>query len=56
MALVDLGCKAERVQGLAEAHFQGGHIDKHECLGVATKGVLQKVSQLGVAVRDVTLL
>lgn len=40
VALVDLGCEAEGVQGLAEAHFQGGHIDEHECLGIATERVL----------------
>lgn len=56
VALVDLGCEAERVQGLAEAHFQGGHVDKHECLGVAPKRVLQEVRQFGIAVGNVILL
>lgn len=55
-ARVDLGGESQGAQGLAKVAQQWRNVDKHQCLAIASKRVLEQVREFRVAVRDVCIL
>ena len=53
---IDFGSESQGAERFVEIIESRIYIDEHESFAVAPEGVLQEVSQFGVAIRDVGIL
>ena len=53
---VDFRRKSQRTQGLADMLLHWTDIDKHECLAIASKTVLQEIGKLRISIWDMGLV